>query len=74
MLLKAEKILSYDNTLSNSSVDEAFKKIKCELSEKLAEMMLNKDLIKIEIANELNDDFGSITKIKATVRAYHPDD
>lgn len=74
MLIKAERIISHGNVLLDKSEDEIFRIVQYDLACKIAEEMVRRGLIKAEITNSLHDDFGSITKIQASVRAYHPDD
>ena len=74
MLLKAEKILSHGDILMNSNEAEIFRAVRHELAEKIVEGMIEKGLVKIEIAQELNEDLGALAKVRASVRAYNPDD
>ena len=74
MLLKAEKIISHDPYLMNMSERDMYGGVRHELAEKIVEEMINKDLLKIMVVNEMTDDFGRITKLRASVRAYNPDD
>ena len=74
MLLKAEKILSHGDILLNTSEREIFQMARHELAEKIVSDMIDKKLVKIEIAQEIHDDFGAIVKVRAMVRAYNPDD
>lgn len=73
MLLQVEKILKFDNQMQDMSEYDLFQCARRELAEKIADKMITEDLVKIEIARSLDDDFGHLTKIKAMVRAYHPD-
>ena len=74
MLLKAERIISHDNYLLNESDYDIFQLVRHELAEKITSDMIDKGLVKIDIANEMTDDFGAIVKVRAMVRAYNPDD
>lgn len=74
MLLKAEKILTHDDVLINKDTDEIFDMVRRELCEKIIDEMLEKDLIKIQIVDEMHDSFGHIIKVRATTRVYNPDD
>ena len=74
MLLKAEKILSHGNILLDKSEQKIFQIARRELAEKIVSEMISKGIVKVEIAKEIDDDFGAIVKVRATVRAYNPDD
>lgn len=74
MLLKAERIISHDNYLLNASEYDIFQLVRHELAEKITSDMIDKGLVKIDIANEMTDDLGAIVKVRAMVRAYNPDD
>ena len=71
MLLLAEKIIE-QRIIDNY---EAIQIVKRELAEKLIDEMMKEDLIKIMITDEgINAEQGTLnTKIRATVRVYHPD-
>lgn len=75
MLLIAEKIM-YQNDRYGISENELYEIIKKELAEKLVEEMMKENLIKIMIqTDKLNAALGTVeTRIRATVRAYNPDD
>ena len=74
MLIEAKRIISHGDVLLDKSEEEIFRIVQYELACKIAEDMIRKGLIKTELTNSLHDDFGLITKIRASVRAYHPDD
>lgn len=74
MLLKAEKIISHGDTLLDKSTDEIFSIARRELAGKITDEMISKGLVKIETTSEIHDDFGTILKVRASVRAYNPDD
>ena len=74
MLIEAERIISHGDVLLDKSEDEIFRIVQYELACKIAEEMVRRGLIKAELTNSLHDDFGQITKIQASIRAYHPDD
>lgn len=74
MLLKAERILSHGDILLNASESEMFQMVRRELADKIVSDMIDNGIVKVEVAKELHDDFGTIAKIRATVRAYNPDD
>lgn len=74
MLLKAEKILSHGDVLIDKSTDEIFNIVRREMCEKFVDAMITKDLVKIQIVNEMHDDFGEILKVRASIRVYNPDD
>ena len=74
MLIKAERIISHGDVLLDKSEDEIFGIVRKELAVKMAEDMIEKGLIKTEMVSQVHDDFGVIAKIRASVRAYNPDD
>ncbi len=74
MLLQAEKILSHDDVLLNKSDQEMLHIVRHDLAEKIVEKMISSDLMKVMVVKEMHDDFGDIIKIRASVRAYNPDD
>ena len=74
MLLKSERIISDHDVLINKSQEEIFDIVRRELARRIADDCVSKGLIKVEIVNELHDDFGQICKVRATLRAYNPDD
>lgn len=74
MLLKAERILTQENYLLNASEVDVSQILKHELTEKIVSYMIEKGLVKIETVYETNEDSGPIVKIRATTRAYNPDD
>ena len=74
MLLKAERILTHGDILIDQSEREMFQMVKHELAEKIVSDMIDRGLVKTEIVKEVHDDFGAIFKIRATTRAYNPDE
>lgn len=77
MLIKAEKILTYDNydnILLDKSPEEIFNIVRRELIEKMVDDCIGRGLVKIEVLNELHDDFGKLIKVRASLRIYNPDD
>lgn len=74
MLLKAEKILTNGEILMFASESDIYNYARRELSEKILDGILTKDLMKIQIVKEMNEDLGEIIKIRATTRVYNPDD
>ena len=56
------------------SEEEIFKYVRNELATKIVEELINNRKVKIEIASQMNDDFGMIVKVRASVQAYNPDD
>lgn len=74
MLLKAEKILTHGDVLMDKSTDEIFDIVRRELCEKIVDGIISRNLLKIQIVNELHDDFGALLKVRVTTRVYNPDD
>ena len=74
MLLSAEKILTHNDVLIDKNTDEIFSIVRRELCEKIIDGMIEKDLVKIQIVDEMHDSFGHIVKVRATTRVYNPDD
>ena len=75
MLLKAERIVSHGDVLSSDkSEQEVFQMVMHTLVEKIVSDMIDKGLVKFETTREVHEDLGAIAKIRATVRAYNPDD
>ena len=74
MLLKAEKIISHGNVLMDKSTDEIYAIVRRELAEKIVDECISKELLKVEVVNQIHDDFGPILKVRASLRVYNPDD
>ena len=74
MLLMAEKILTSETMPSWMSVDDTFNMVRYELCEKIVTAMIDKELVKIQMVNEITDDLGPILKVKVSTRVYNPDD
>ena len=74
MLLRAEKIVSHGtDILANVSEEEMFQIVTNELARKILDDYISKGLIKFEIVNGIHDDFDVITRVRGSLRAYHPD-
>ena len=73
MLLKAERIISYDDVLMDKSQDEIYDIVRRDLARRIMDECISKGLLKVEIVNALHHDFGSIQKVRASLRAYNPD-
>ena len=74
MLLQAEKKLTHGETILDKSEHEIFQIVRNELSEKIVEEMINNGLMKIMIKEDRNDAIGPFVSVRASVRAYNPDD
>lgn len=75
MLVRAEKILSHDGIFMDKSEEEIFNIVREELAKKIIDECIDKGLMQIEVANEINNcTFGSVVKVRASLRAYNPDD
>ena len=74
MLLKAEKIISHGDVLLDKSTDEIYDIARRELACKIVDECISKGLLKVEVVNQIHDDFGSILKVRVSLRAYNPDD
>ena len=74
MLLKAEKIISHGDVLMDKSTDEIYDIVRRELAEKIVDECISRELLKVEVVNQIHDDFGAILKVRVSLRAYNPDD
>lgn len=73
MLLRSEHILSKDNHLACDQEDMiAF--IQTKLAENIIEECVANKLLKYEITHTKDKLLGDVVKIRATLRAYNPDD
>lgn len=73
MLLTAERIISHGDPITNKSEHEMMCILRNEMAEKIVDDMITYGIVKMEVLSEVNDDFGTLMKIRASVRAYNPD-
>ena len=74
MLLRAEKILSHDEYLMDTGGSDIHQIVNHELAEKLVIGLMNSGLVKVDISYEEDKVLGQIVKLRASIRAYNPDD
>ena len=74
MLLKVEQVISHRDVLLSSNDQSEIDWVVAEMSRKIADMMLEKGLIRVDVIQEIDDRLGPIVKVRTSTRVYNPDD
>ena len=73
MFLRYEKIISENDGINGLSEAEQLEIVRREIAKKITDEIIKRGFLKLEISNELHDDFGVIRKIRGTVQVFNPD-